>query len=79
MVAAGTGCSQAREWTTQARRWVGKPTARSLATVGAPSASAEIDEVSHAINRLTFGARPGEVARIEQMGLAKWFEMQLQR
>lgn len=35
-------------------------------------------EVVHAVNRLTFGARPGEVARVEQMGLAKWFDMQLQ-
>ncbi len=36
-------------------------------------------EVVHAVNRLTFGARPGEVARVEQMGLGKWFEMQLQQ
>jgi uncharacterized protein (DUF1800 family) len=35
-------------------------------------------EVVHALNRLTFGPRPGEVARVQEMGLAKWFELQMQ-
>ncbi len=33
--------------------------------------------VLHALNRLTFGPRPGDVAAVEAMGLNKWFEMQL--
>src|SRR5258708_1727609 len=31
----------------------------------------------HALNRLTFGPRPGDVAAVEAMGLSNWFEMQL--
>jgi uncharacterized protein (DUF1800 family) len=31
----------------------------------------------HALNRLTFGPRPGDVAAVEQMGLTTWFEQQL--
>ena len=33
--------------------------------------------VLHALNRLTFGPRPGDVAAVQAMGLTKWFEMQL--
>src|ERR1017187_5491263 len=31
----------------------------------------------HALNRLTFGPRPGDVQRVEQMGIDKWIELQL--
>src|SRR5450631_3373195 len=33
--------------------------------------------VLHALNRLTFGPRPGDVAAVQAMGLSTWFEMQL--
>ena len=33
--------------------------------------------VLHALNRLTFGPRPGDVAAVQAMGLDKWFEQQL--
>ncbi len=33
--------------------------------------------VSHALSRLTFGARPGEVDRVRSMGLAAWIDQQL--
>jgi uncharacterized protein (DUF1800 family) len=33
--------------------------------------------VLHALNRLTFGLRPGDVAAVETMGLDRWFELQL--
>jgi len=33
--------------------------------------------VLHALDRLTFGPRPGDVAAVEAMGLTTWFEMQL--
>ena len=33
--------------------------------------------VLHALNRLTFGPRPGEVRAVEKMGLQRWFEQQL--
>ncbi|MGH9662418.1 MAG: DUF1800 family protein, partial [Bryobacteraceae bacterium] len=35
------------------------------------------DRVAHALDRLTFGARPGEVARVRAMGLKKWIDQQL--
>ena len=34
-------------------------------------------KVLHALNRLTFGARPGDVEQVKQMGLEKWIETQL--
>ena len=33
--------------------------------------------ILHALNRLTFGPRPGEVAEVDRIGLKRWFEMQL--
>ena len=31
----------------------------------------------HALNRLTFGARPGDLERVTQLGVDKWIELQL--
>jgi len=31
----------------------------------------------HALNRLTFGPRPGDVDRVLQVGVDKWIDMQL--
>ena len=33
--------------------------------------------ILHALNRLAYGPRPGDVERVRQMGLAKWIEQQL--
>lgn len=35
------------------------------------------EKTLHALNRLTFGPRPGDEARVKEMGLDKWFEQQL--
>jgi uncharacterized protein (DUF1800 family) len=35
------------------------------------------ERVLHALNRFTFGPRPGDVAAVEAMGLKQWFERQL--
>ena len=35
-------------------------------------------KVSHALNRLTFGPRPGDAERVRAMGLKKWIDLQLQ-
>src|SRR5580693_6829971 len=32
----------------------------------------------HALNRLTFGPRPGDLEQVKQMGVDKWIEQQLQ-
>ena len=37
----------------------------------------EDEAVLHALNRLGYGPRPGDIARIEQMGLEKWVDQQL--
>src|SRR6202521_3309925 len=35
------------------------------------------EAIFHALNRLAYGPRPGDVERVRQMGLAKWIEQQL--
>src|SRR5258708_6352140 len=35
------------------------------------------EAILHALNRLGYGPRPGDVERVRQMGLAKWIEQQL--
>ena len=37
----------------------------------------EDEATLHALNRLGYGPRPGDVQRVEQMGLAKWIDQQL--
>ena len=40
-------------------------------------AQADARTITHVLNRLTFGPRPGDVDRVRQMGLAAWVEQQL--
>ncbi len=77
VIAAGSGCGRVRDVATDARRWIGKPTAPPLAEKLTAPASAEIDAASHALNRLTFGARPGDHARVTAMGLDAFIAAQL--
>jgi uncharacterized protein (DUF1800 family) len=45
---------------------------------GLPITELSVDEaILHALNRLAYGPRPGDVERVRQMGLAKWIEQQL--
>jgi uncharacterized protein (DUF1800 family) len=45
---------------------------------GLPITELSSDEaILHALNRLAYGPRPGDVERVRQMGLAKWIEEQL--
>jgi uncharacterized protein (DUF1800 family) len=45
---------------------------------GLPVGDLTPDEaILHALNRLAYGPRPGDIARIKQMGLAKWIDLQL--
>lgn len=37
----------------------------------------EEERATHALNRLTFGPRPGDLERIQAIGVRKWIEMQL--
>ncbi len=34
-------------------------------------------QVNHVLSRLTFGARPGDVEKVRQMGVDKWIDLQL--
>jgi uncharacterized protein (DUF1800 family) len=45
-----------------------KPAAQSLT---------EKERAMHALNRLTFGPRPGDLERVQAIGVKKWVEMQL--
>jgi uncharacterized protein (DUF1800 family) len=45
---------------------------------GLPITEMSADEaILHALNRLAYGPRPGDVERVRQMGLAKWIDAQL--
>jgi len=45
---------------------------------GLPITELTADEaILHALNRLAYGPRPGDIERIKQIGLAKWIEQQL--
>src|SRR5258708_11714156 len=44
---------------------------------GLPITELTADEaILHALNRLAYGPRPGDVERVRRMGLAKWIEQQ---
>ncbi len=48
------------------------------AVKGLPITELSADEaIFHALNRLAYGPRPGDVERVRQMGLTKWIEQQL--
>ncbi|HUF47986.1 MAG TPA: DUF1800 domain-containing protein [Vicinamibacterales bacterium] len=40
-------------------------------------ADADVETITHALGRLTFGPRPGDVDRVRQMGLQSYIEQQL--
>jgi uncharacterized protein (DUF1800 family) len=42
-----------------------------------PAPMPEDKQIVHALNRFTFGVRPGDVERVRAMGLDKWFDEQL--
>src|SRR5258707_320662 len=45
---------------------------------GLPITELSADEaILHALNRLAYGPRPGDLERVRQMGLAKWIEQRL--
>jgi len=41
------------------------------------SGSRDVTAITHVLSRLTFGARPGEVDRVQSMGLTAWIDQQL--
>ena len=62
------------------RRFTGFLVAAALAVVSAQlNAEPNADDaaIEHALNRLTFGVRPGDVDRVRAMGLPAWIDQQL--
>ncbi len=52
--------------------------AQNHAGKGLPASSLTEDQaILHALNRLGYGPRPGDVQRVKQMGLGKWIDQQL--
>ena len=50
----------------------------SKAIKGLPTQGLTEDEaILHALNRLAFGSRPGDLERVKEMGLQRWIEQQL--
>jgi uncharacterized protein (DUF1800 family) len=47
-----------------------------LANAPAPLPASD-EAITHALNRLTFGPRPGDLARVKAMGLSQWIDQQL--
>jgi uncharacterized protein (DUF1800 family) len=63
---------------TSALLSAGKKPKQDPALKGLPITELSADEaILHALNRLAYGPRPGDVERVRQMGLAKWIEQQL--
>jgi Protein of unknown function (DUF1800) len=42
-----------------------------------PSALTEDQRIVHAVNRLAYGPRPGDVEQVRRLGLRRWIEQQL--
>ncbi len=84
-IAAGTGAlamsalifKSAQGWLGNAGQYLGRGLQRPLDGPLAPSASADIDPVAHALNRFTFGAGPGDYARVAAMGVDAFLDEQL--
>src|SRR5580693_5789768 len=47
------------------------------AVVPAVTTVSEDSRILHALDRLTFGARPGDLEQVRAMGLKKWIDLQL--
>jgi uncharacterized protein (DUF1800 family) len=70
------GCDS-RAMRHDVRRFLGKPTAPPLAGALTAPQSPTLDEAAHFLNRLTFGAAPGDHARASAMGVSAFLEEQL--
>ena len=64
-------------WLGEAAQYVGYGTRRPLQGSLAPSASKMIDPVAHVLNRMSFGAVPGDYARVSSMGIEHYLDQQL--
>jgi uncharacterized protein (DUF1800 family) len=56
---------------------IGQPLLAEAAVAPSPAQLAGNERILHALDRFTFGPRPGDVAAVRAMGLKRWFERQL--
>jgi len=79
-VLAASACSSApRSRQTAVPALQAAPEPAPAVRVALPATSlTEEQRIVHALNRLGYGPRPGDVERVRQMGLAKWMERQLE-
>ncbi len=68
-----SGCGEMRSLGTRWRGSTAGPLPEDLTPPGSPL----LDETSHLLNRLTFGPRPGEWARVRSMGAGAFIDEQL--
>jgi uncharacterized protein (DUF1800 family) len=54
-----------------------KPKSNATPAVQTPAPMNDDKRVIHALNRFTFGIRPGDLERVRALGLDKWFDQQL--
>src|SRR5690242_20069773 len=68
----------AASWVPASNLLGDKKAKQNPALKGLPVTELSADEaVLHALNRLAYGPRPGDIERVKQMGLAKWIDQQL--
>ncbi len=67
----------AQGWLTSMGQYAGYGVERPLRAPLTPPPGAELDPVSHALNRLTFGPGPGDYARVSAMGVDAFLGEQL--
>src|SRR4051794_40170484 len=68
------GCSAAVPASTQTRS---APVAEAAFAVSEPRELLPDEQVQQVLNRLTFGARPGDADKVRAMGIDKWMDLQL--
>jgi uncharacterized protein (DUF1800 family) len=68
------GCSAGVPASTQARS---APVAQALFAVSEPRELLPDEQVQQALNRLAFGARPGDAEKVRAMGVDRWIALQL--
>lgn len=69
------GC-RSRRWVVATAAMLAAAAAASMA-VAPPNQLAPQERVVQALDRLTWGIAPGDVARVERIGLDRWIELQL--
>jgi len=73
----GASAVRADGWPDDLRRWLGRPAPPALPGDLRPPAGERPDLAGHVLGRLTFGARPGDHARVSRIGVDAFIAEQL--